>query len=115
MNNQFIESFFDTNESDFKLWSKNVANEKLDHSKIIYQGEMLKINRKNNKTKTRYFILTEDKLYYLKKANQSKIRGIMDTSWVRIQYMKENKDDGVEKTCVRFIKNMKYCDFIIKG
>lgn len=82
--NQFIESFFDSNVADFKLWSKNVANATIDESKIIFKGEMLKINRKNKKTKNRFFILTNDSLYYLKSESNNKIRGIMNTKWVRV-------------------------------
>ena len=44
--NSFIESFFDTNVSNFKLWSKNVTNKKIEDSEIIFKGEMLKVNRK---------------------------------------------------------------------
>lgn len=82
--NQFIESFFDTNVSDFKLWSKNVQLANIDESKVIYKGEMLKINRKNKKTKSRFFVLTDENLYYLKSASNSKIRGIMNAQWVRV-------------------------------
>lgn len=113
--NQFIESFFDSNESEFKLWSKNVKDLHIDESKIVYQGEMMKINRKNQKKKNRFFVLTQDSLFYLKSATNKKIRGVMKTKWVRVQYIKEDEKDEEQKCCVRFIKNMKYCDFIIKG
>lgn len=82
--NQFIESFFDTNVSDFKLWSKNVQNHVIDESQVIFKGEMMKVNRKKKKTKQRYFVLTPDYLYYLKSEGNSKIRGIMATKWVRV-------------------------------
>ena len=39
----------------------------------------------------------------------------MKTKWVRVQYIKEEDDEGKMRYCVRFIKNMKYCDFIIKN
>lgn len=93
--NQFIESFFDSNEPDFKLWSKNIKDVAIDESKIIFQGEMMKINRKNKKTKNRFFVLTDENLYYLKSATNRKIRGVMSTKWVRVQYIKEeeNPDD----------------------
>lgn len=113
--NQFIESFFDTNTSDFKLWSKNVQSAQIDESKVIFKGEMLKINRKNKKTKNRFFVLTDENLYYLKSVNNNKIRGIMNTKWVRIQFIKEGDEEMDVRCCVRFIKNMKYCDFLIKG
>ena len=113
--NQFIESFFDTNVPDFKLWSKSVQNQTIDESKVIFKGEMLKINRKKKKTKQRFFVLTNDHLYYLKSQGNNKIRGIMSTQWVRVQYIPESEGEDEQKHCVRFIKNMKYCDFLIKG
>lgn len=82
--NDFIESFFDSDEKDFKLWSKNVKEMKIIPSEVLYKGSMLKINRQNNKTKARYFVLTKNKLYYLKSENNEKIRGVMDTQWVRV-------------------------------
>ena len=76
---------------------------------------MLKINRKKKKTKQRFFVLTKDHLYYLKSESNQKIRGVMPTKWVRVQYIQEGDDQDEQKFCVRFIKNMKYCDFLIKG
>lgn len=38
--NQFIESFFDEKVQNFKLWSKNTKQEKIQEPEIIYQGEM---------------------------------------------------------------------------
>ena len=90
-------------------------NVTVDQDKILFKGEMLKINRKNNKTKQRFFILTKDNLFYLKSENSLKLRGLMKTKWVRVQYIKEEDEDGKMRYCVRFIKNMKYCDFIIKS
>lgn len=87
----------------------------IDDTKIIYQGEMMKINRKNKKTKNRYFVLTDENLYYLKSSTNRKIRGVMSTKWVRVQYIREEENNEEQKCSIRFIKNMKYCDFIIKG
>lgn len=113
--NQFIESFFDNNVLDFKLWSKNVKDCVIDQSKVVHMGEMLKMNRKNQKFKTRYFVLTDEHLFYMKSQNNKKIKGIMNVQWVRVQYIKENEEAEESRSCVRFIKNMKYCDFLIKG
>ena len=108
----FIESFFDTNAPGFKLWSKKVNDVKLNEDEIIFKGKMLKINRKNIKLKERFFILTPKNFYYLKSQKTLKIRGVMDCNWVRVEYIVE--DNEMEKRfCVRFIKNMKYCDFWI--
>ena len=34
--NQFIESFFDTKVQNFKLWSKNIKQEKINEDEIIF-------------------------------------------------------------------------------
>ncbi len=38
----------------------------------------------------------------------------MDTKWVRVQYIEEPTEGNKTQICIRFIKNMKYCDFMIK-
>jgi serine/threonine protein kinase len=109
---QFIESFFDNNGPGFKLWSKKVMDVKLKEEDVIFKGAMLKMNRKNNKLKERYFILTQRNFFYLKSLKTPKIRGVMETDWVRVEFIvEENEKD--KRFCVRFIKNMKYCDFWI--
>lgn len=109
---QFIESFFDTNAPGFKLWSKKVNDVKLNEDEVVFKGPMLKMNRKNNKLKERYFILTPKNFYYLKSLKMPKIRGVMETSWVRVEYIVE-ENEHEQRYCIRFIKNMKYCDFWI--
>jgi len=109
---QFIESFFDNNAPGFKLWSKKVNDVKFNENEVILQGEMLKINRKNNKLKERFFILTPKHFFYLKSQKTPKIRGIMDTNWVRVEYIVD-ENEKEKRFCIRFIKNMKYCDFWI--
>lgn len=107
---QFIESFFDNNAPGFKLWSKKVTDVKLNPEDILFKGNMLKMNRKNSKLKERFFILTEKQFYYLKSSKNNKIRGVMDTAWVRVEYILE-ENDKEKRYCIRFIRNMKYCDF----
>lgn len=75
---QFIESFFDKNVPGFKLWNKKIDEEKLKDDEIYYKGKMLKMNRKNQKLKERYFILTQWNLFYLKSQKIPKIRGMLD-------------------------------------
>jgi len=111
---EFIESFFDMNTPNFKLWSKKVTDVNLNEDDIMYKGEMLKMNRKNNKLKERYFILTNKHFYYLKSLKIPKIRGVMETNWVRVEYITEESDQE-KRFCFRFIKNMKYCDFWVSN
>ena len=112
---EFIESFFDDETKNFKLWSKKDNNSKIDPSEIIYESIIYKINRKLNITKKRYFVLTKDKIYYLKNKNKTTIQGSMDTQWVRVEYSEEENEEKEERFIFRFIKNMKFCDFIIKN
>lgn len=107
---QFIESFFDEVSAGFKLWSKKVTDVKLGADEIIFKGNLLKMNKKNNKLKERFFIMTKDQFFYLKSEKNNKIRGIMDTKWVRIEYIID-ENEKEKKYCIRFIRNMKYCDF----
>ena len=107
---QFIESFFDTNAPGFKLWSKKVSEVQLNEDEVIFKGAMLKMNRKNSKLKERFFILTAKNFFYLKSLKAPKVRGIMSTAWVRVEYIVEENDKD-KRFCIRFIKNMKYCDF----
>lgn len=107
---QFIESFFDDNEAGFKLWSKKVADVKLRAEDVLFKGFLLKMNRKNNKLKERFFILTQKQLFYLKSDKNNKIRGVMDTAWVRVENIVD-ENEKAKRFCLRFIRNMKYCDF----
>lgn len=110
---QFIESFFDSYTSNFKLWSKKSDITAIEDKDIIYQATMFKIDKQKNKLKERYFVLTKDHLYYLKSQKTKKIRGVMDTKWVRVEYTQEEGDKHAVRFNIRFIKNMKYCDFIL--
>ena len=85
---------------------------KLIDEEILYKAPMLKMNRKNSKFKERYFILTAKNLYYLKSIKIPKIRGVMNIQWVRTEYIIEENDKD-KRFCLRFIKNMKYCDFFL--
>ena len=71
---------------------------------------------KEKESKARYFILTKDFLYYLKSKKTMKIRGKMSTKYMRTEYSLVGDASGpTAEYQVRFIKNMKYCDFVIRG
>ena len=110
---QFIESFFDTYSANFKLWAKKSDELDIDDKEVIYQGPMFKIEKQKNKLKERYFILTKERFYYLKSQKTKKVRGVMDTKFVRVEYSQEEGDKQAVRFNIRFIKNMKYCDFIL--
>lgn len=71
---------------------------------------------KDKDSKARYFILTKDYLYYLKSKKTMKIRGKMSTKYMRTEYTQIGDiSNPTSEHQVRFIKNMKYCDFVIRG
>lgn len=37
----------------------------------------------------------------------------MEIEFIRVEYMEERGSSGEIRYCFRFIKNMKYCDFIL--
>lgn len=110
---QFIESFFDTNPPNFKLWSKKDIPTSINESDIIFKGPLLKMNRKNSKLKERFFVLTQKQFFYLKNSKMEKVRGVMDVKWVRTEIIAEDTEKD-RRYCFRFIKNMKYSDFFVQ-
>lgn len=114
---EFIESIFDEQLPGFKLWTKCSHDEQINQEVIIYQDEMSKPKKhKEKENKVRYFILTNEFLYYLKSKKTMKIRGKMPTKYMRTEYTSiGDPSQALYDFQVRFIKNLKYCDFIISG
>ena len=106
-----IDSFFDNNEANFFLWKKPSGKVEISQSDIVFQSPLFKISKKTKEFKERYFVLTADHFFYLKSEVQPKILGIMNTSWVRCDYITTKGDKpGETNYCIRFIRNMKYTD-----
>lgn len=110
---EFVESIFDTVEDGFTQWQRDFLNESIEDDQIIHKGKMMKYSRESQSYKKRFFILTKDKLYCVKSLKCKKIRGWMSTKWVRVDY--RQSDDHYDDFGFKFIKNMKYSDFMIKG
>lgn len=70
---------------------------------------------KDKDAKARYFILTKDYLYYLKSKKTMKIRGKMSVKYMRTEYSLLGDNSSSPEYNIRFIKNMKYCDFVVRG
>jgi len=83
---QFIESFFDEQKSGFKLWKKMDKKIVIQKEDIIHEGKLFKMDRNSNDVKERYLVLTEKNLYYFKSSKKKKVKGIMDTRFVRVEY-----------------------------
>lgn len=110
----FIESIFDNCKPNFRLWQKKNISTTVSEDLIIYQGLMFKASKNNENLQERQFVLTADKLFYKKSIKDEKIRGELETSFVRCDYFIEQ--NGSERRFqIRFIKNMKYCEVFVKN
>ena len=106
-----IEFFFDVSHEGFSLWKKPSGMVAISQADIIFQSPLFKVSRKNKDFKERYFVLTQDHLFYLKSEVEPKILGILDTEWVRCDYITSKGDKpGETNFCIRFVRNMKYTD-----
>lgn len=106
-----LESFFDSDLPNFKLWSKGSENIDISQEKRLYAGRMHKSSKQNGKWKERFFVLTDKHLVYYKDSSEDIVRGIMPLDYVRNEYIKEGHPTRAQYTHgIRFIKNMKYSD-----
>lgn len=106
-----IESFFDTNEENYRLWKKHIGMVAISESDIIFQSSLFKISKKSKDMKERYFVLTSENLYYLKSESEPRILGVMNTKWVRCDYLTtKGANPGDHNYCIRFVRNMKFTD-----
>ncbi len=107
---QFIESFFDENNPNFKLWKKMDKKIVIKPEEIIHEGCLYKVDSNQNQIKERYLVLTKDDLYYFKSQKKKKVKGIMKTKFVRVEYFTE-KSGNACRYHIRLIKNLKYSEF----
>lgn len=106
-----IESFFDDANTAFQFWNKPTGSYTISQADIIFQAPLFKISHRTGQWKERYFVLTQDFLFYLKSEEQPKILAVMPTQWTRVDYLADNCPENKESHfCFRFIRNMKYTD-----
>lgn len=112
---EYIESFFDSDEPHYKLWSKPKSSFSITSESKLFAAYFYKFSKRENAWKERYFILTLNHLIYLKDSNSTKIKGLIKLSWVRNEYIKDGNPKNKDfKFGVRFIKNLKYSDLWLK-
>ena len=115
------ESFFDEPllpTETFSLWKPNDPDLKIDSMEPLFKGFLLKVDKNSNSLKPRLFVVTDEYLYYTRvtlpsnaQNEKSKtIRGIMKIKFVKVSFFEEEEEGQATKLCVRFIKNMKFCD-----
>lgn len=106
-----IASFFDENVANYSLWSKPTGTVAITFADIIFQSSLFKVSKKTKDFKERYFVLTNERLYYLKSEMEPKMLGVMETLWVRCDYITSKNDrTGDINYCIRFVRNMRYTD-----
>lgn len=104
-------SFFDEPAPGYTLWRKPTGTVAINFGDIIFQSSLFKISRTTKEFKERYFVLTREKLYYLKSEGEPKMLGVMETRWVRCDYITSRNDrSGDMNYCLRFVRNMRYTD-----
>lgn len=104
-------SFFDEHIPGYTLWQKPSGTISISLSDIVFQSQLFKVSRVTKEFKERYFVLTREKLFYLKSETEPKILGVMETRWVRCDYItSRNERTGDMNYCIRFVRNMRYTD-----
>jgi len=106
-----VDSFFDTVNPNFELWTFPDKPLTLNQSDILFQAPLFKFSEVCQRLKLRYYILTQDYLFYLQSEDVPKIIAYMPTQYVRIDYLPNYKTTPTNTYhCFRFIRNMKYAD-----
>lgn len=106
-----IDSFFDDNTKTSSLWLFPQQPITLSQSDIIFQAPLFKFSENSQKFRSRYFILTQENLFYLQSIETPKIIAYMPTLWVRVDYMPNIKSTpNASYHGFRFIRNMQYVD-----
>jgi len=106
-----IESFFDFADPAFELWRFPDKALTIDMSDIIFQAPLYKFSESCVKFKQRYFVLTQENLFYLHSEETPTIVAYMPTQWVRVDYLPNFKTTPFGTYhCFRFVRNMKFVD-----
>jgi hypothetical protein len=119
---EFISSFFDRNDPEnFKLW-RSMTPEEIDQDQILHRETFFKRSKKDVELTQRTFFLTHKFLFYKKNESDTKIRGVMELEWVRVEYftpqdreqandlIEDENDPTSELYSIKFIKNLKFTE-----
>lgn len=109
MSKKPIDSFFDDESPNYRLWQTPNGMFRLDSSEIVFQGPLTKLSKTTGEPLSRFFILTEKYLFYLFSTDPPVFAAVMPTPWIRVDYLKSE----CEKTpshCFRFVRNRRFTD-----
>lgn len=111
----FIEGFFDDETiSNYKLWSSKYDPEILKEP-ILTVDVWGKRSKNAHQLAERCFILTPNHLYYKKRPDDSKIRGVMNLKFARTEFDGDNLEENGEFIfSIKFIKNLKFTEIFTK-
>lgn len=105
-----IESFFDNEYKSNVMWLPPTGCYTIAQHDIMFQGPLFKVSNRTGQLKERYFVLTEDNLFYLKSEKKPKILSVMPLKWVRVDYLIKSASGHETSFCFRFIRNMRFTD-----
>jgi serine/threonine protein kinase len=109
MSKKPIDSFFDDESPNFRLWQTPNGMFRLDTSEILFQGPLVKLSKANGELRTRMFVLTEKYLFYLFSTEPPVFAAVMPTSWIRVDYLKTDSEK-LPAQCLRFVRNRRFTD-----
>ena len=111
----FIEGFFDDESiSNYKLWSSKYDPEILKEP-ILATSVWGKRSKNAHQLAERCFILTPNHLYYKKRPDDNKIRGVMNLKFARTEFDGDSLEENGEFIfSIKFIKNLKFTEIFTK-
>lgn len=111
----FIEGFFDDESiSNYKLWSSKYNPEILKEP-ILATNLYGKRSKNAQQLAERCFILTPNHLYYKKRPDDNKIRGVMELKFARTEFDGDDlEENGDFIFSIKFIKNLKFTEIFTK-
>lgn len=112
----FIEGFFDDDSAtNYKLWSSKYDPDILKEN-VLATSLWGKRSKNAHQLAERCFILTPNHLYYKKRPNDEKIRGVMNLKFARTEFEGEDLEENGEFIfSVKFIKNLKFTEIFTKS
>lgn len=106
INNIINHSFFDDIGKSNQIWSNFLSKdeENINNKTILLKDYFFKKKGKTNEFQKRFYILTEDSLFYKKEENSSKIVKIMYFDYIRLELMNKNLNFLEHNHGFKFIK-----------
>lgn len=119
------ESFFDESNAGllekFTIWKKLGAHEVNGPAieEIVFQGWLCRTEAGSQSLKERFFVMTNEKLYYKKKPADPTFKGYLSLGFVRLISPSaseiETKEGASTTIRIRFVQNLKFSDLFARS